>query len=83
MKYQVGFSLVLQGEMSVEADTPEDAKEMVKDELMFISIDDADADTTELWIDDPYEWDEAAQKRNSEEVKEILKKFPLKDSFND
>jgi hypothetical protein len=74
MKYQVGFSLVLQGEMSVEADTIEEAKEIARDELMFISIDDATADTSSLDLEEPYEWDEAAQERNKEYVKSIFDK---------
>lgn len=73
MKYQVGFSLALQGEMSIEADSPEVAKEIAKDELMFIHVDDATADTTELFIENPYEWDEAAQERNRKEIEEIFK----------
>ena len=79
MKYQVGFNLVLQGEMSIEADSPEEAKQIAKDELMFIHVDDAVADTTELVLEEPYEWDEAAQERNKKEVEELFKKFPLGD----
>jgi len=77
MKYQVGFSMVVEGEMSIEADNPEEAKEIVRDELMSLYIADACFDVTQLITDEPYEWDDAAQERNMKQNQELFAKYPI------
>jgi hypothetical protein len=71
MKYQVGVTYTWQGEFSVEAESEEEAKEIVRDETFGDPWTDANGNhTTE--INEVYEWDEAAQERNREETRKLL-----------
>lgn len=76
MKYQVSIDYHWQGEFSVEADTPEEAIEIVKDETFSDPWDDSSGNHT-LHINEVYEWDEAAQERNRQEVKEFFERYDV------
>lgn len=76
MKYQVQVYYTWQGEFSVEAESEEEAKEIVKDETFSDPWSDSIGNHT-LEIEQVYEWDEAAQERNRKEVEEIFKKHSL------
>ena len=77
MKYQVGITYTWTGEFSVEADSIEEAIEIVEDET-FSDPWSADYETLgqhTLEIDEVYEWDEAAQERVSQETKKVIDDF--------
>jgi hypothetical protein len=74
MKYQVAYEVTLTGEMSIEADSPEEAKEIANEELDLIRVNNESSEVVSKDTDEPYEWDEAAKKRNIEYVKSIFDK---------
>lgn len=76
MKYQVAVEYFWEGEFSIEADSEEEAKEIVRDEIFSDPWEDASGNHQAV-ITGIYEWDEAAQERNRKEVEELFKKYPL------
>lgn len=74
MKYQVGVTYTWTGEFSVEADSPEEAIEFVRDETFSDPWEEASGNHT-LEIDEVYEWDEAAQEKHREETMAIIDKY--------
>lgn len=77
MKYQVAVYYTWEGEFSVEADSPEEAIEIVRDETFSDPWSDSNGNHT-LEIEEVYEWDEAAQERQRKVTEEIFKKHGLK-----
>lgn len=75
MKYQVGVEYFWEGEFSVEADSEEEAKEIVRDEIFSDPWDDASGNHQAI-ITEVYEWDEDAQERKRKETEDLLKNFP-------
>ena len=74
MKYQVHVFYTWDGEFSVEADSEEEAKEIVRDEVFSGPWSDASGSHT-VEIEEVYEWDEAAQERNRIETQKIFDDF--------
>lgn len=75
MKYQVNVDYYWQGEFSVEAESEEEAIEIVKDETFSDPWTNADGNH-QLVVNEVYEWDEEAQERNKEEVKKYFDNLP-------
>jgi hypothetical protein len=73
MKYQVGVYYKWEGEFAIEADSKEEAREFVRDELFSDPWNDSDG-SSEYEIIEIYEWDEAAQERHSKEIEEQFAK---------
>lgn len=76
MKYQVSVTYTWTGEFSVEADSPEEAVDFVRDETFGDPWEEASGNHT-LEIDEVYEWDEAAQERQREQTREVLEKHRI------
>lgn len=79
MKYQVGFIYTFEGEFSVEAESAEEAKEMLRDLTFSDPFNDCDIEgnsTTE--IIEVYEWDNIAQEKYENEINERLNKYESK-----
>lgn len=77
MKYQVAVTYTWTGEFSVEADSEQEAIDIVKDET-FSDPWDIDFETLgshTLNIDEVYEWDEAAQEKATQETRKIIEDF--------
>ena len=74
MKYQVNVSYTWNGEFSIEADSPEEAWEIVKDETFGDPWSDADGNHA-IKLNEVYEWDKAAQERQRKQNLEILNKY--------
>jgi hypothetical protein len=74
MKYQVNVSYTWDGEFSVEADSPEEAWEFVKDDTFSDPWSDASGNHT-IELNEVYEWDEAAQERQRKQNEEVLNKY--------
>jgi hypothetical protein len=76
MKYQVNVSYTWEGEFSVEADSPKEAWEFVKDDTFGDPWSDACGNHV-IKLNEVYEWDEAAQERQRKANEEICKKYPI------
>lgn len=76
MKYQVGYKVTLIGEMSIEAETPEEATETAIEELNSIDVNGAMSEVESGHTYEPYEWDEAAQERQRKQNEELFNKCP-------
>lgn len=76
MKYQVSVEYQWQGEFSVEADSEDEAREIVKEELFGDPWTDSSGNH-QAEILEVYEWDEAAQERQRKQNQELFDKFPL------
>lgn len=63
-----------EGEFAIEADSEDEARELVRDELFGDPWTDSDGNSV-YEINEVYEWDNAAQERNYEEVKELFAKY--------
>jgi hypothetical protein len=76
MKYQVGVVYTFEGEFSIEADSEEEAREIVKEITFSDPFSDGDlSGDGDLEITEVYEWDEAAQQKHSELIAENFKNF--------
>lgn len=75
MKYQVVYEVSIQGEISVEADTPEEAREMAIEAVADIRVNGELTDFLDKYVGEPYEWDEAAQERHRKETEKLFNKF--------
>jgi hypothetical protein len=78
MKYQVGFIYTYEGEYSVEADSIEEAKELLRDLVFSDPFNEPDLDGNfTCKITEVYEWDENAQKKFETALNERLSKYDL------
>lgn len=75
MKYQVPYEATIYGEMAIEADTPEEAKEIAREALDSVRVNDEFCELTNDYVAEPYEWDEAAQERNRQSIKKLFERF--------